>query len=209
MAGFVPDQGKAAILKILLGRNNVDRDADLRLGLFTNQLFSVATALADLVEPSGTGYARAALTDASWTITTSGTYAERVFTGGAGGWSPETQGYFICTVAGGGTPQLLFMEPDRYQTLAAGAVTRSGATVTVNTPVNHLLSNGDRVNVRGATQPEYNGIQVITVVDADTFTYTIAGAPVSPATGIVTVNRSSIINESDNYRITPNINVGS
>lgn len=205
MSGFFTDQGRAAVLKVLLARNQIDRDADLRLGLFTNTSFSNATALADITEPAGAGYGRLALTDAAWTLGTSGGYAERLFTGGAGGWAGEVQGYFISTLAAGGTPQLWLLEPDKYQVLAPGAVTRSGATVTVNTPASHNLNSGDRVNMRGATQPEYNGIVVVTVIDADTFTYTIAGTPVTPATGTITINRSTIINESDNYRVTPNI----
>ena len=66
--------------------------------------------------------------------------------------------------------------------LAATSITRSGATATV-TAVGHGFSSSQTVTIAGATEPEYNGAFVITVIDPDTFTYTVSGTPVTPATG--------------------------
>ena len=56
--------------------------------------------------------------------------------------------------------------------------------VTVNTTTAHGLTTGDPVTITGADQADYNvALQAVTVVDANTFTFIIAGAPASPATG--------------------------
>lgn len=64
------------------------------------------------------------------------------------------------------------------------SLTRSGTTVTA-TVTAHGYSTGERIAIIGATQPEYNGRFTITVTGANTFTYTIVGAPTSPATGTI------------------------
>ena len=53
---------------------------------------------------------------------------------------------------------------------------------TVTSP-GHLFVTGELVAISGAGQPEYNGTFTITVLDANTFTYTVAGTPATPATG--------------------------
>src|SRR5581483_1021045 len=54
-------------------------------------------------------------------------------------------------------------------------------TVTTATP--HGLSTGQWVNSVGTDQNEYRGIAQITSTGASTFTYQVAGAPATPATG--------------------------
>ena len=39
-------------------------------------------------------------------------YAEQTFTGGAGGWTGQVQGYFIASKSAGGTKRLLYVEVD-------------------------------------------------------------------------------------------------
>lgn len=113
MAGFVPDEGEAAILDLVCKRYLLDRDANLELGLFTNVSVTETTTHAALTEPAGTGYARIDLTDASWTgAADTRAYAQQTFTGGAGNWTGTVQGYFIATKASGGTKRLLFLEID-------------------------------------------------------------------------------------------------
>lgn len=63
------------------------------------------------------------------------------------------------------------------------SITRSGATATVVTPLNHGLVTGDYVVIRGADQAEYNGFFEVTRVNDTTFTYQVTGTPASPATG--------------------------
>lgn len=62
------------------------------------------------------------------------------------------------------------------------SITRSGSTATV-THTSHGFETGNKVRIRGADQPEYNGLFEITVTGANTYTYTVSGTPVSPATG--------------------------
>lgn len=75
-----------------------------------------------------------------------------------------------------------------HHTYTASSVTRSGSTATFNTTVTNALESGMSVVVSGATQTEYNGTHTITsIVDGDTFTYTVTGTPTTPATGTITV----------------------
>jgi hypothetical protein len=66
---------------------------------------------------------------------------------------------------------------------AITSLTWSGGTATA-TLTGHGLTTGTQVRVFGATQAGYNGTHTVTVVDADTFTYPVAAATVSPATGL-------------------------
>jgi hypothetical protein len=109
----MPNEGETLAVNILCKRVLTDRDADLELGLFTNSSVGETTTLSAITEPTGTGYARKTLTDASWTILAdTASYAKQTFTGGAGGWTGSVYGYFIATKAAGGTPRLLALEVD-------------------------------------------------------------------------------------------------
>lgn len=113
MAGFLPDEGEALVANMVYKRTLTDRDADLELGLFTNTSPGETITEAAITEPTGTGYARITLTDASWTGTGDArAYAQQTFTGGAGGWTGSIQGYFIATKAAGGTQRLVAIEVD-------------------------------------------------------------------------------------------------
>lgn len=66
-------------------------------------------------------------------------------------------------------------------------ITRSGSTATVTTYTRHGLSVGDRVQINGCTQTEYNGWFVIaSVPTTSSFTYVVEGTPATPATGLPT-----------------------
>jgi hypothetical protein len=70
--------------------------------------------------------------------------------------------------------------------LAVTSITRSGYTATV-TQTSHPFAVGDEAYIDGAADPLYNGLQtVVTVPTANTYTYTLDGSPVSPATGTIT-----------------------
>ena len=67
------------------------------------------------------------------------------------------------------------------------SMTSTGTTVTANTNVAHGYSSNDNITISGANQSEYNGSFNITVVDADTYSYTVSSAPsASTATGNIT-----------------------
>lgn len=201
MAGITPDEGENLIAKIIYRRDLGDRDANLLMGVFTNVTIGESTTLASITEPAGTGYARKVLTDSNWTASgDTATFPQQVFTAGAGGWTPEVQGYFIATQSASGTPRLLHIELDSQQIVTS--ITRSSSTATCTTPLDHGLNVGDRVNIRGANQSEYNGIFVInTVPTAATFTFTVSGAPATPATGVISVNRCYLMNANDTYAV--------
>lgn len=87
-----------------------------------------------------------------------------------------------------------------YAALGAGAITRSGATVSV-AHTSHTMKNDDIVVIRGATQVEYNGPHVISNVSANAYDYTISDTPASPATGTITATGailSGLTNASGN-----------
>jgi hypothetical protein len=67
-------------------------------------------------------------------------------------------------------------------------ITRSGFTATV-TLVGHGYAVGDETNISGAIQLDYNGLQTVqSVPTANTFTFTVQGTPVTPATGTITAS---------------------
>ena len=69
--------------------------------------------------------------------------------------------------------------------LTLSSLTQSGGTATA-TKVAHGYLDGDPVTIAGANQAGYNGTFNITLVDANTFTYAVDSATVSPATGTIT-----------------------
>lgn len=85
-----------------------------------------------------------------------------------------------------GTVSFQYLSPEM---LIPSAVSRSGAVVTVTSPL-HGLRTGTPVRIQGANESEYNGNwKIAAVPDANTFTYLLASgaAPASPATGRVVV----------------------
>lgn len=114
MAGFTPNEGETLIANVVYKRTHVDRDANLELGLFTNASVSETTGHGDLTEPSGAGYARITLADASWNVTNDvASYAQQTFTNSGGSaWSGTVKGYFVATKSAGGSQRLLHIEVD-------------------------------------------------------------------------------------------------
>ena len=70
-------------------------------------------------------------------------------------------------------------------TCAAAYAGSTDSLVTV-TYTEHGYGDGDVITVEGTDQGDYDGEYNINVTDANTFTYTITGTPVSPATGTIT-----------------------
>jgi hypothetical protein len=67
------------------------------------------------------------------------------------------------------------------------SLTRSGSTATAICDQPHRLTTGMAAVVSGAVQSAYNGRQVVTVTGPSSFTFTVAGNPVTPATGTILV----------------------
>ena len=96
----------------------------------------------------------------------------------------------------------------RYIVDQTVTLTSSGTTVTA-TLTAHGLEVNDKVIIFGANETFYDGVQTITAVTANTFTYTASGTPsASPATGTIQAtyvalsgltNASGVITESKVY----------
>ena len=67
------------------------------------------------------------------------------------------------------------------------SATHSG-TVAEITHLNHRLATGDEVIISGANETEYNGTFTITVLDDNTYEYTMSSSPSQDATGTVLAN---------------------
>lgn len=74
-------------------------------------------------------------------------------------------------------------------TKSVASITRSGTTATA-TVTSHGYSNNDLVTIAGATQTDYNDEFIITNVTTDTFDFTVANSPATPATGTITAEKS-------------------
>ncbi len=82
----------------------------------------------------------------------------------------------------------VLLEADTGGDLPAGesvTITRSGSTASVSHTA-HGMSAGNSVVIRGANQPEYNGIYTISNVTTNAYDYTVSGTPATPATGTIT-----------------------
>jgi hypothetical protein len=86
-------------------------------------------------------------------------------------------------------------------------ITRVSTTATVAHTA-HGLATNELVEIRGADQDEYNGVQTITVTSVNEYTYTVSGSPTTPATGTITgtaviikglTNASGIISNTRAY----------
>jgi uncharacterized phage protein gp47/JayE len=70
--------------------------------------------------------------------------------------------------------------------LLVTSLTRSGTTATAITSTPHMLATGMQTTISGAVETAYNGPVTVTVTGENSFTYQVAGAPSTPATGTIT-----------------------
>ncbi len=82
-------------------------------------------------------------------------------------------------------------------TAMTAQITRVGQVATV-TATAHGYVTGDWITTQGATQPEYNITAQITKIDANSYSYIVAGAPATPSTGAPTRQYSGLL-ATDNY----------
>lgn len=69
----------------------------------------------------------------------------------------------------------------------------SAAGVATVTETAHGRSVGDKISISGCTQSAYNGtFTIVSVVDANDYTYSVAGSPTSPAAGTPVVGVSAV-----------------
>lgn len=74
--------------------------------------------------------------------------------------------------------------------------TASGTTATI-THATHGMATNDYVTIKGADQQEYNGVHQITRIDAGSYSYTMSGSPVSPATGTLKATYTALSGLTD------------
>jgi hypothetical protein len=79
---------------------------------------------------------------------------------------------------------------------ASVTIVQSGGTATV-THSNHGLETGQKVEIEGANENNYNRIKTITVTGTNTYTYPIDSGTSSPATGTITATAIIIDGETD------------
>lgn len=83
--------------------------------------------------------------------------------------------------------EVIETEATSARILAVASITSVGGIATVTTIDEHKLSSSIKVTIAGANESEYNvSNATITVTGLKTFTYSISGAPASPATGTIT-----------------------
>jgi hypothetical protein len=107
VAGITTNEGQSYIAEAVYKQLGLD----LKIGLFTNTgSLSVTSAWADIVQPTGGGYAEKDLVAASFTVGAGGvtTYAQQTWTAVATTITPDVYGYYIRTDEG--TPRLLHFE---------------------------------------------------------------------------------------------------
>ena len=76
-------------------------------------------------------------------------------------------------------------------------ITNDGAGTATVTETNHPYSTGDYAVIEGANEPEYNKLAQVTVVDASTYTYSIATIPAGSATGSPTSTKVILYGTTD------------
>ena len=111
MAGFTPNEGETLIAQVIHQRTHVDRAATLELGLFTNAAADETLTEATVTEPTGGGYARITLTDATWGVTGDvADYAQQTYTCTTTDYVGSVYGYFVASV--GVAQRLMYVEID-------------------------------------------------------------------------------------------------
>jgi hypothetical protein len=99
-------------------------------------------------------------------------------------------------------------------TIGVQSLTSTGATATVTSFTSSNIYIGDSITVTGVDQGNYNGTFVVTAVDEanNSFTYTMSGTAVSPATGAIAIERkqrmTSGLSIEGIFNVTPTWNSG-
>jgi hypothetical protein len=159
----------------------------------------------NIVDCDFVGYSASNAADGSTfnVLATTGTLTINV-SGGSGNVTYRTAGATVVVVQNPVTLNITVQDTDNVPIDGARVLVLAGATGTIpyNTTVTitrasttasvahtgHGFANGDEVQITGAVENEYNGIQTISNVSANAYDYTVAGAPATPATGTIKAN---------------------
>lgn len=97
----------------------------------------------------------------------------------------------ITTANGDLTSMLDAVLVNGFNVRAIASLTRAGTTATVTIAAGHLYEQGQIVKIAGCDQAAYNGDQRVLTRTGTTFTFEVAGAPATPATGAAKEVRSA------------------
>ncbi len=135
-----------------------------------------------------------------------------VFANAGTGYAVGDEATFLGTDLGGASPandlvvEITQVDPSTLPAaVATNTGTSSGTTATVNTATAHGFTTGNQVTVSGVTPVGYNGTFSVTVVDADTFTYTTTGSDLGPITIEGTAQRVAVVQGITFVSGTPNV----
>jgi len=112
MTAITATEGAKVLFDLINKGSSADRGTNLDIGLFTNTgtIDDIkALALTAITEPTGGGYARKTLTDASWdnSVARISSYAKQSFTATGSAMTGTIYGWFIATK--GTTPRLMYV----------------------------------------------------------------------------------------------------
>ncbi len=97
------------------------------------------------------------------------------------------------------------MVKDALEELAITSITSADGIATAITVTNNDLTQGFQttVNISGADQAEYNGDKtILNVIDETTFTFSVTGTPVTPATGTIYLNQEKAFGYNGYFEVT-------
>ena len=175
------------ILALLIGLSGRFFDFSIQQQILIDQIF-IDTATGDFLERWGTykNISRNPATQADGRITATGIVTSTI-----------TAGTLFNSAAS------LQYEAQETKSIATevesvASIARVGNVATVTTDVDHEFPSGIDVTIAGAVETEYNGTIEILVIASNQFTYAVAGAPSTPATGTITATAdiASVLVES-------------
>jgi hypothetical protein len=136
MPAVFPVDAENMVANLLFKGTDVNRGTNLKLGLFTNASFPVASNLVTLAHITevatvgNPGYAAKTLTPENWTISGSSALAPMQTFTATGAWVDVVRGYFIATT--GTSPKLLFYQTDSAYTFVNGSAYDITVSVSVS-----------------------------------------------------------------------------
>ena len=159
----------------------------------------------DIVNCDFVGYSASNTADGSTfnVLATTGTLTINV-SGGSGNVTYRSAGATVVVVQNPVTLNVTVQDTDNVAIDGARVLVLAGATgaISYDTTVTitrvsttasvahtaHGFANGDEVQITGAVENEYNGIQTISNVSTNAYDYTVGGTPSTPATGTIKAN---------------------
>jgi hypothetical protein len=191
------------------GKATYTAPANIFIALLTSApLDSDTGTLLAAKEATYTGYARKSTAAADYGSSSAGTIANTAVINFAACTGLSSTVKYFAKIDASSAGNALYSGPlGNNPAKTISAITRASTTATA-TSTAHGYTTGDEVDVSGATQPEYNGNFVITVVDANTFTYTVSGTPATPATTTGSIQARKITPLAISNGITPSFAIG-